>query len=48
MPCCGKVKKRKAIDKNGNSLKKYAYLNPNQKKLLEAQEQQEQDDKQEG
>jgi hypothetical protein len=40
--CCGKnVKKNNPVDKRGNSLKKYAYLHPNQKKILDGEEQSE-------
>ena len=36
--CCGRgAKKNRPVDKHGNSLSKYAYLHPNQKKLLESQ-----------
>jgi len=38
MACCGKNKKNKSIDKNGNSLKKYAFLNPGQLALRDAAE----------
>ena len=39
MGCCGKsVPRNKPVDKRGNSLNKYAYLHPNQKKILEAEE----------
>ncbi len=38
MACCGKNKKNTNLDKNGNSLKKYAFLNPSQLALRDAAE----------
>jgi len=38
--CCGKGPKRSnpPVDKRGNSLKKFAYLHPNQRRILDAEE----------
>lgn len=50
MTCCGKgVKKHKPVDRYGNKkkskLNKYAYLNPNQISLRDAQNKEEEEDK---
>jgi hypothetical protein len=37
--CCGgNVKRNNSVDKNGNSLKKYAFLKPNQLKIRDREE----------
>jgi len=38
--CCGKGgnKKQKQVDKRGNSLRKFAFLHPNQKRILDAED----------
>ena len=46
MACCGKKPNRNSpiVDKRGNSLRKYMYLNPKQRKLLEAEDKEKQED----
>lgn len=37
--CCGKKPSRnRPVDKRGNSLRKYAYLHPHQKRILDAED----------
>ena len=39
MACCGKKAPRhQPVDRHGNGLKKYAYLNPNQIAIRDAEE----------
>jgi len=43
--CGKKVVRNKPLDKRGNSLDKYAYLNPNQLAIKKAEEEKEKEDK---